>query len=161
VFYNLEKNNLAVVNHIPRINHIKYWHSLRYLASGVRWPFSRIRESKTKLLFLIFDIFFNHFSYIYILSKVFQMVCLFLFFSISKIGNISHVNGFMTWVHLEFIEKPLDFKLAFLLDLITILYKYFIFTEWKIWDINYFSHYRDNNKITELRTILQRESQNS
>jgi hypothetical protein len=66
VFYNLEKNNLAVVNHIPRINYIKYWHSLRYLASGVRWPFSRIRESKTKLLFLIFDIFFNHFSYIYI-----------------------------------------------------------------------------------------------
>jgi hypothetical protein len=66
------------------------------------------------------------------------MVCLYLLFFISKLGNISDINRFMTWFHLEFIEKLLEFRLYIWSHLSISLYKYFIFTEYKIWSIKYF-----------------------
>ena len=120
-----------MINYIPRINQIIYWHSLRYLTSEVKWQF-RLREKIVNS---------NYYSYIaYLLNRSRDIwswlndlsMSVFLF---SKLGNISDINWFMAWFHLECIEKRLELCKYFIG-----LYKYILYSlniDWLVFYANF------------------------
>ena len=74
------------------------------------------------------------FAYLLTTSQIYEAMFfewfVFVYFSISKLGNISDINWFMTWFHFEFIEKLLEFKFAyfvrFIYKLIQVYYIHWI-----------------------------------
>ena len=88
---------------------------------------SPIREkSKIKLLFV--------YAYILITLQIYGANFFLNYFSMfnflfSKLGNISDINWFMTWFHLEFIGKLLEFKVAYVVRFIYKLIQVF-YIQW-------------------------------